>query len=212
MRAHLLAALLLLAPAPPAAAAADVPPPVAPVPTGEDERAVSAAFDAVRTALLRGRGRTAVDLLSHDSVRALEAIREAARTGGEARLQRLPPAERFAALGLRRYLSPSDIRRKSLGELADHALKERWLKPDTVRDAALGPIRVKGDRATALLLVNHRPALIQADFVREGGVWRFDLANVLHVGNQFLRGFAAVGGKSEDAFIQDLLTKLPPKR
>lgn len=176
-----------------------------------EEREVAAAFDAARAALSEQRGGAVVPLLSRASVKSLESVRAAARTPGDAAVERLEPAERFAALGLRRYLGPSELRRMSVGDIADHALKQGWLGPNIIARSALGPVRVKGDHASGLLMVDNRPAMVPADFVREGGQWRIDLANVFSFGSQMLKGFAAMSGKDETAYITDLLDKLPAK-
>lgn len=211
MRALLLALLLLAAGTPAWAQSTSPPAPQAPAPSA-DERAVADVFAKAQAALSQRRGSAAVGLLSTGSVARLNAIREAARSGDGVRLGRLEPAERFAALGLRRNLSSTELRRMDLGGLADHALEKGWLGPNLIRQAALGPVRVRGDRATALLLVNNRPAIVQADFLREPAGWRIDLTNTLMIGNQFLKGFAAMNNKSEDAYIDELLKKLPVRK
>jgi len=176
-----------------------------------DERAVAAAFEAAQAALSEQRGGAVVPLLSRASVRSLEAVRGAARAPGDAAVEKLPPAERFAAMGLRRYLGPSDLRRMSVGDIADHALKQGWLGPNIIARSSLGAVRVNGDHASGLLMVDNRPAMVPADFVREGGAWRIDLANVFSFGSQMLKGFAAMSGKDETTYISDLLEKLPAK-
>lgn len=176
-----------------------------------EERAVAATFDAAQAALSERRGAAVVPLLSRASVQALESVRTAARAPGDTAVERLEPGERFAAMGLRRYLSPAELRRMSVGDIADHALKQGWLGPNVIARSALGPVRVKGDRASGLLMVDNRPAMVPADFVREGGAWRIDLANVFAFGGQMLKGFAAMSGKDETAYINELLEKLPAK-
>lgn len=194
--------------APLSVSAAAAPPPRA---TAE-EREVATVFESARSALADHRGSDVVPLLSRASVRSLEAVRAAARTPGDSAVERLEPAERFAAMGLRRYVNPAELRRMSLGDLADHGLKQGWLGPNIIAGSSLGPVRVKGDRASGLLMVDNRPALVPADFVREGGQWRIDLAGVFAFGSQMLKGFAAMSGKDETAYIADLLDKLPPPK
>lgn len=176
-----------------------------------EEREVAATFDAARTALSEKRGSAAIQLLTRNSVKTLESVRDAARQPGDSSVQRLEPAERFAAMGLRRYLDPAELRRMSVGDIANHALKAGWLGPNVISRSALGPVRVKGDRASGLLMVDNRPALVPADFVREGGAWRIDLASVFTFGSQMLKGFAAMAGKDETAYIDELLDRLPAK-
>ncbi len=176
-----------------------------------EERAVAATFDAARSALAEKRGSAVISLLTRNSVKSLESVRDAARQPGDAPLQRLEPAERFAAMGLRRYLGPAELRRMSVGDIANHALKAGWLGPNVISRSSLGPVRVKGDRASGLLMVDNRPALVPADFVREGGAWRIDLSSVFSFGSQMLKGFAAMSGKDETAYIDELLDRLPAK-
>ncbi|WP_448202695.1 hypothetical protein [Azospirillum sp. sgz302134] len=183
----------------------------APPPASPEEREVAAVFESARTALSQKRGSAVVPLLSRASVDKLETVRDAARSGNDAGIAKLEPAEKFAAMGLRRYVGPSELRRMSLGELADHGMRNGWLGPNVIGSSGLGPVRVKGDRASALLLVDNRPALVPADFVREGGKWRIDLTNVFNFGSQMMKGFIAMSGKTEDAYIADLLEKLPVK-
>lgn len=188
-----------------------IPAAAAPPPGSPEEREVAAVFESARTALSQKRGAAVVPLLSRASVDKLETVRDAARSGGDAGLNRLEPAEKFAAMGLRRYVGPADLRRMSLSDLADHGIQKGWLGPNIIASSGLGPVRVKGDRASALLMVDNRPALVPADFVREGGKWRIDLTNVFTFGSQMLKGFAAMSGKSDEAYIADLLEKLPAK-
>lgn len=213
MRARLLAlglSVLVLGgistPPTPAIAAETAAPPRSP-----EERAVVAVFDQARTALERKDGAAVVPLLSHGSIGKLEAIRDAAR-GGESGISRMQPAEKFAAMGLRHYVKPAELRRMSLAQLADHGIRQKWLGPNVLAGAALGPVRVRGDHASALLMVDNRPALVPADFVREGGRWRIDLGNVFTYGSALLTTGAAIAGKSDEAFIADLLAKLPVGR
>lgn len=203
MRKVLLAVFLFLVAVPAMAA----PPP----PQSEDERQVTAVFDRARGALREKRGDAVVALLSQATVQKLESVRAAARAGDTMSIGRLEPGEKFAAMGLRRHLSPSELRRMGLGEITGHALQQGWLGPNVIAQSALGPVRVKGDRASALLLVDNKPALVPADFVREGGAWRIDLTSVFNFGGQMLKGFAAMSGKTEEAYINDLLDRLPSK-
>lgn len=201
MRRVLFAFFLLFA-----APAAAAPPTSAP---SEEEKQVAALFEKARGALSQGKGSAVVPLLSQATVQKLESVRTAARNGDQMAIGRLEPGEKFAAMGLRRHLPPSELRRMSLGEVADHAVKQGWLGPNVIAQSALGPVRVRGDRASALLLVDNRPALVPADFVREAGGWRIDLTNVFTYGGQMLRGFAMMSGKTEDAYIGEILDRLP---
>lgn len=181
------------------------------VPSPADTGAIGAVFDAAQRAVQKRDGAAVVALLSRASTARLEAVRTAAHSGTSAPLDRLPPAERLAALSLRRSLSPAEIRRGSLGEFAGRAFAKGPVDAGLARRAKLGPVRVAGDRATALLLVDGRPSMVQADFVREAAGWRIDLTPALSVANTLLRTVAALNGKSEAAVVDEMLAKVPAR-
>ena len=176
-----------------------------------DLRRISETFENARAALAARRGAEVLPLLSRESRRRLEEIHRAARTGDGAAMQRLGPGERFAAQGLRRFVKPEELRRMSLGEVADLAIARGWLGPNIIARSSLSRATVVGDRATGRLMVDHKPALVPADFVREGGQWRIDLTMVFTYAGQMLTGMAAMSGKTEAAYIDELLNRLAPR-
>lgn len=184
------------------------PPVLAAAPRAPEEAPVVAAFERARGALSAGRGAEVLGMLTKGSVAKLDAVRTAAHAGDGPSLDRLDSAGRFAALGLRRFLSPAELRRMKTGDIADVALKKGWLGPNIISQAVLGPVRVKGDRANAVVMVDGRPSLVQADFMREGGQWRIDLTQLFNTSSAMLDSFAAIAGKSERQFTDELLEKL----
>lgn len=180
-------------------------------PRAPEEAPVVAVFERARGALGAGEGAAVLGMLSKGSVSKLDTIRSAARAGDGPSLQRLDSAGRFAALGLRRFLTPAELRRMKTADIADLALKKGWLGPNVISQAGLGPVRVRGDRANALVLVDGKPSLVQADFVREGGQWRIDLTQLFNTSSAMIDGFAAIAGKSERQFIDETLEKLAKK-
>lgn len=186
-------------------------PALAAAPRAPEEAPVVATFERARGALGEGKGATVLGMLTKGSVAKLEAVRTAAHAGDGPSLDRLDSAGRFAALGLRRFLSPAELRRMKTADIADVALKKGWLGPNIISQAALGPVRVKGDRANAVILVDGKPSLVQADFVRESGQWRIDLTQLFNTSSAMLSSFAAIAGKDERQFTDELLEKLAKK-
>jgi hypothetical protein len=63
------------------------------------------------------------------------------------------------------------------------------------------------------LLLKGKPSLVSATFVRDGGQWRIDLGRTVGVADSLLRAFAAIAGRSEDAYVTELVGRLhPPAR
>lgn len=169
------------------------------------------AFEHARGSLAAGQGAAVLGMLTKGSAARLDAIRTAARAGDGPSLERLDPAGRFAVLGLRRFLSPAELRNMKTADIANLALKKGWLGPNIISQTELGSVRVKGERANAIVLVDSKPSLVQADFVREGGGWRIDLTQIFNTGSALLSSFAAMAGKDERQFTDDLIDKLAKK-
>jgi hypothetical protein len=206
----LLLALVLFAVTPVRAADADgLAPPPDPRLLADIER----VFTEARSALAAGNGIAVLPLLSRDSRSRLEAIRTAARAGAAAGLTRFSPAEKIAVLSLQRFLTPAELRRWTTPDLINHALAAHWLSPATIAESSLGKLTLDGPRASAPLLLKGKPSLVSATFVRDGGQWRIDLGRTVGVADSLLRAFAAIAGRSEDAYVTELVGRLhPPAR
>jgi hypothetical protein len=64
-------------------------------------------------------------------------------------------------------------------------------------------------------MVNGRPVMVPANFVRENGEWRVDLIPTLDMSDALLRMNAAMQNKSEDVVVSEVLQRAtriaPPK-
>lgn len=192
------------------AASANVPADAsASVSPNPDEAAIRKLFDSLRAAAARGDGKGLLAGFSSRSLTRLAAVRDAARRlSGAAVGKGLSPAERLAAGGLRRAVTPADLNRKGLDEMASAALARRaGLRRDLDR-MALGPLRTAGDSASAPLLADGQGTLFSADFVRESGAWKLDLGPSVKRGDLILAGMAAMKGVSEDALIDAILAQV----
>lgn len=167
----------------------------------------SRLFETLRDAARQGDGRRLADALSKNSVTRLEAVRAAARLNGEAD-RRLSPAERLAAGALRRAVTPAELNRKNIGELAADALSHRGAFGRDIDQATLGPMQVKGDRASAPLLARGQPTLFTADFIREAGQWKVDLGPSIKRGDMMLMGMAMMKGGDEGVIIDGILSRI----
>ncbi len=169
---------------------------------------VTTLFEDGRSALLKGDGAAVAGLLSRASLSRLEAIRSAARSGSAAPLTGFSPSEKLGVMGLRRHFTQADLRRLHTPELIGRALSGRWLRADALRDAELGPVALSGTRASAPVLVDGKPSLAHAEFVRESGQWRFDLTRTTATADTLLRVLIPLSGQPEEVYLGRLLDHL----
>jgi hypothetical protein len=171
----------------------------------DDQADIVDTFAAARAALLNRDSGTVTGLLSRGTLDRAERIRAGAAAGDGAGLGRIGPSEKFAVLGLRQNLKPADIQKRDIPGLIDYALHKPWLGADVLRQAELTNVSVKGDRATGTVMVNGRPVMVPASFVREGGRWHVDLVPALDMSDALLRMNAAMQNKSEDTVVAEVL-------
>lgn len=177
-----------------------------------EEAAVGEAFVTARSALQDRDGAAALAALSAADRARAERIRAAALDARPGTLASLAPSERFAALGLRHYMKPAEIRKRDAAALVEYALEQRWLDPRDVGRAGLARIRVQGGRATGTVLVDEKPQIVPADFVKEQGRWRVDLARTIEMTDALIRTQAALSRKSEDQVVVELLERLSGRK
>jgi hypothetical protein len=168
------------------------------------EAAIGEAFVAARSALMAQNGEAVIDLLSQDTRRRVERMRTAALGGA---MGGLSPSEKFGALGLQRFLKPAELKKMDAAQLVEYGLRKGWLGPNLIAGSGLDKVSIRGDRATGILTVNQKPALLPAEFVREGGQWRFDLSRALEFSDALMRGTAMATKRSEDEVVRDILER-----
>jgi hypothetical protein len=169
-----------------------------------EETAVGEVFVRARTALQDRDGAATLATLSRADQERVERIRDAALEG---RMASLAPSERFAAMGLRHYMKPAEIRKRDAAALVEHALEQRWLDPTDISRAGLAKVRVDKDRATGTLVVDQKPQIVPANFIREQGRWRVDLSRTLQMTDALIATQAMLSRKSEDQVIVEILER-----
>lgn len=177
-----------------------------------DRDAVATVFRTAQEALTRGDGAGALALLSRTSRTRLEALHRTAMSGSAKDVAGLTPSEKFVVLGLRRHIDPQRLRGMSLERLADHALAQGWLGPRIIGSSTLGPVDIAEDRAVATVLVDGRPLLIPADFVRDPEGWRFDVTRLMQLSDGLISASAMAARQSEEGMIEGLLDRLATPR
>ncbi|WP_207480268.1 hypothetical protein [Arenibaculum pallidiluteum] len=170
-----------------------------------EETAVGEAFVGVRAALRDRDGAAVLASLSQEDRQRLDRIRAAAGEGKG--LSALGPSERFAALGLRHYMKPADIKRRDAAGLAEYALDQRWLDPRDIGRAGLSRVRVQGDRASGTLVIDNKPQIVPANFVKEQGRWKLDLSPTLQMTDALIRTQAGLTRRTEDQVIVEILER-----
>jgi hypothetical protein len=179
----------------------------APESSDPDAAAVRRGFAAYRAALERRDGSRAVAAVSQNSLDYYDRIRRLALSGSRAELAALDGTERMLVLGMRRDAPLELLNDASPGGLVSHAVSEGLISDQGALRAELGAVAVDGDVALAQIVVDGRATDGQLRFVREGGVWKFDLEYAMRTSFGLIALLAERTGMTEDEVIFRLLAQ-----
>ena len=84
-----------------------------------------------------------------------------------------------------------------------------WINAHVLQEIDLGPVTIQGDQARAEVIWQGEPSTLQLAFVRESGVWKIDLLQLVNYGELALRMDRTVKGETEAQQIARLVAQVP---
>lgn len=147
-------------------------------------------------ALRRHDGAAGVRAVSRGTRDHYARMRDLALTAPEAQVRALPLMDRAAVLMYRHRVPPAVLRTLEGDSAFAYTIRDGWVDQTAPREPpAIEELWGKGDRA-----VVQGGLAAGVEFVREDGVWRWDMVPVLRTsGEQFTRQLPA--GMTEDDFV-----------
>jgi hypothetical protein len=188
-------------PPPPPAATTPATPSPTPTPTINDEPAVRATFEAYRQALLLRDGKAAAALLSNETVNYYRGIAELAGTGGPDQIKARPLVDRLTIVMLRVLRPPAELAAQDGRALFQYAVEVGLVDSTSIKDNALGRVRITGDLALAQVVVAGQPLPVDYAFVRSGVDWKLNTVPILPTVSDDMKQAATQAKLSEDDFI-----------
>lgn len=188
------AAVLCLAHGAPAAAQPGQDPPYPPL-AGAEAEAVRAVVREYQQAAARRDGAATARLVTRDTRGYYARMRDMAVSAPEAQVRALPLMERMMVLMYRHRVPAGELRALPASSAFAYTIDAGWVSGDADGDmASLGEIYGEGDRAVLRLGGEDIP------FLREDGVWRWDMMPMLLAASEEFAPDPA-SGMTEDEFL-----------
>ena len=177
-----------------------MPPGFTPLAAGDAE-AIRAVVRGYAAAVQRRDGPAAAQAVTRGTRAYYARMRDLALTASESKTRDLPLIDRFSVLMYRHRVPPQVLRVISGDSAFAHTISEGWVAQTMSSGAIPAMDQVWGNGDRALI----RDGATDIHFLREDGVWRWDMMPLIR---SMSESFAAnlPGGMKEDEFIFFVLT------
>lgn len=175
----------------------------APSSAQDAEAEIRAVFEAYRTAAIEQDGDAAAEAVSASSLAASARHVALALDADSATVAALPLVDRYTVLAMRHRVAPDTLRAFDGRAAYAYGIRNGWTDGLALRLVSLGDVTVRGDSATATVLVADvpQPDATPFPFVRTDGRWRLDVARMAIEAAGEFRDMVAASGMADDAFI-----------
>lgn len=183
-------------------------------PTGSrDEGAeVVAAFDDYKSALIARDGEAAAGIAADPTLDYYDEMRTLALTASRREVKRLRLVDQLFALGLRHFLPPARLQKMDGFEVFEYSVDEGMVSENVVSKMEASGADVSGNRALLSVEINGEQAPFTFAFVKEEGNWKIDMTELLQLSDSGFQSLADQSGKSDEAFLMQILTSMSGTR
>ena len=173
----------------------------------DDAQAIRAVFETCTKGALAKDGAAVVPLLMGNAFKVYDQIRKEALTATEETIVALRPSGRLLAYTMRAELDPALLRSASPKELVKAIIDKGLVGEDSIRDIALGKVRVNNGTSLAEVLVGGREVeAVFFAFGREDGTWKFDMPALFDIADPALHEAGKQQNLTLDQLFDQVLT------
>jgi hypothetical protein len=176
-----------------------------------DAEDVRAAFDVYRAALLKNDGDACAAVVDRGTIAYYQRMRNLAVRGTSLQVRKLPIMDKLIVLRMRHQVPLARLEAMDGRAALAHGVTEGWIGKESVGNASLGAVEVRGTRAAAVFVVEGKPTPFKIRARREPGGWRIDLRSLFEPAEAAFASLREASGRPEDDFIVDLVERLSNK-
>ncbi|HAI84689.1 MAG TPA: hypothetical protein DCL43_13575 [Chitinophagaceae bacterium] len=178
--------------------------------TNDSETAkIQALYKAYETAVDKKDTKAILSMLSTSSKQYFDKVLLLAKKAKKTEVMQLPLSDKVAVLTLRHTTTDQELLAMNAQSFMMQSM-DKGLKKNINTQNTLGPIIIKGNTATAPLVVNGKPSPVAMTFVKEGTAWKYDYTALLNNMNQMMQMFAAQA--NNEAFLMQMLQGINGKK
>ena len=97
----------------------------------------------------------------------------------------------------------------TLGTLLQRITDRHLFNPHDIRQIALGPVSISGNRASAEVYYQGTLTALRLPFLKEGDAWKIDVMALLPYAEVLMRVDRAIKGETQAQQVDQLVSKLP---
>ncbi len=176
--------------------------------SGDEGASVVAAFDDYKSALIAQDGEAAAGVAADATLDYYDEMRILALTATRREVKSLRLVDQLFALGLRHFLPPARLQKMDGFEVFEYSVDEGMISENAVSKMEPTDADVSGDRALLSVEIDGAQAPFTFVLVREDGSWKMDMTELLKLSDSAFQSLADQSGKSDEAFLMQLLTSM----
>ena len=175
--------------------------------------AIHECFDAYEKAVLNQDGTAAVKCVNASTLDYYQRMRDLALTGDAQTVQRLSIFDKVIVLQMRLRVPKGTLQGMTRESAFAYGIEKGWTDKSGVKQNSLGQVQVTGPDATGVHVFRGQPTEVRWKFQFENGEWKIDLFKFqAGVGAKVFEQMARQSGKSENAYVLELLEAVTGKR
>jgi hypothetical protein len=171
----------------------------------DEAPAVVAAYDTYKTAALANDGDAARAALTDTAAVLYDDMREHALTGKVETVNALPMSERILVYAIRADFEADELRAMTGVDMLQAAIDWGIAGDNVVESLSLGGVQVSNDTATAKIVWQNEVSPFRVEFVRQGGVWKFDLTSMMDMADAIYTMSASKQGTTVSAMADTVM-------
>ncbi len=171
----------------------------------DDKADVEAAWAEFKEASLSGKGEIAAGRVTSATHDYYEEIRKLALEGSRDELGKYVFMKRYIALSIRLRIPADRLRSMSGRELFVYSVDQGWIAKNSATDEGIREVTVTGDHARAVATKAGQPIGLYYHFVKEDGVWRLDMLQLMKFANAAFDRMLQHSGMTEAQFTKRFL-------
>lgn len=172
----------------------------------------SEAFDSYKDAILSQDGDSAANRVSASTISQYDDYLRWARTLDKDGLKELSFINRFQVIIMKHRLPKNLLLSGSGRDAFVYAVNHDWIGKSGVVPMSADNYHISGDRAISDASHAGQMLPYKFQYIKEGGVWKYDLTIIMKISNEPLRQAAIRSGLTEDEFIFKLTEAISGKK
>lgn len=165
------------------------------------EKEIQKCFEEYKSAILKEKGKEAVEKVSQSTIAYYEKSRVDALKADSATVANFNVIDKIMVLTLRAKISANELSSMNGSSLFEYSVDQGMVGKNSVANGSIGEIKMKGESAEGYVAINGEVSPIFFLFTQENGEWKIDLTSIFDVTNQGMQQIISATGYAENDYV-----------